>query len=428
MQHLANLPSNERINLSAPHMTDSERSALLTAFDSNWIAPTGPALREFEAKLCEVSEREAAVAVTSGTAALHLALLVLGIGAGDIVICPSVTFVASANVIRYVGATPHFVDCDRATGNMSPEALAQALADLTAIGHRPAAVMTVDLYGACADYSSILPICERFDVPVIEDAAEAIGASHQGRPAGSFGVLSAYSFNGNKLITTGGGGALVGPKELIKHATFLAGQAREPELHFEHREIGYAYRLSNLSAALGCAQLERIDEMVARTRDINQRYVDELGAIDGIEIAPQDAFGRGNGWLTVAIVDTDLHPTPTEICHSMFTDNIEARPAWKPMHMQPLYSRVPTTGTTGSEIHFRTGLCLPSGSSMTQADQTRVIDAVRSAIGISSAAYLPKHVVDMDMTTTVETIEIDQPIDVRTGQSPQHLGNRAPTR
>ncbi len=402
-------------------MTSRERDALLAAFDSNWIAPAGPALREFEDQLRQISEREAAIAVNSGTAALHLALLALDIGPGDIVICPSVTFVASANVIGYVGATPHFVDCDRETGNVSPEALAQALADLTAIGHRPAAVMTVDLYGSCADYSSIVPICERFGVPIVEDAAEAIGASHQGRPAGSFGVLSAYSFNGNKLITTGGGGALVGPQDLIDRAAYLAGQAREPELHFEHREIGYAYRLSNLSAALGCAQLERLDAMITRTRSIHQRYVDELSSIDGVQIAPQDVFGRGNGWLTVAHIDTDLHPTPTAICHSLLEDNIEARPAWKPMHLQPLYTGSACTGTKGSEQHFQSGLCLPSGSSMNASAQSRVIAAVRNALN-ASATTTSTIVVDD------ATIDIAEAIDVRSGQSPLHLEHRAPTR
>ena len=421
VKHLAASPSNERINLSAPHMTSRERDALLAAFDSNWIAPAGPALREFEDQLRQISEREAAIAVNSGTAALHLALLALDIGPGDIVICPSVTFVASANVIGYVGATPHFVDCDRETGNVSPEALAQALADLTAIGHRPAAVMTVDLYGSCADYSSIVPICERFGVPIVEDAAEAIGASHLGRPAGSFGVLSAYSFNGNKLITTGGGGALVGPQDLIDRAAYLAGQAREPELHFEHREIGYAYRLSNLSAALGCAQLERLDAMITRTRSIHQRYVDELSSIDGVQIAPQDVFGRGNGWLTVAHINTDLHPTPTAICHSLLEDNIEARPAWKPMHLQPLYTGSACTGTKGSEQHFQSGLCLPSGSSMNASAQSRVIAALRNALN-ASATTTSTIVVDD------ATIDIAEAIDVRSGQSPLHLEHRAPTR
>ena len=402
-------------------MTSRERDALLAAFDSNWIAPAGPALREFEDQLRQISEREAAIAVNSGTAALHLALLALDIGPGDIVICPSVTFVASANVIGYVGATPHFVDCDRETGNVSPEALAQALADLTAIGHRPAAVMTVDLYGSCADYSSIVPICERFGVPIVEDAAEAIGASHLGRPAGSFGVLSAYSFNGNKLITTGGGGALVGPQDLIDRAAYLAGQAREPELHFEHREIGYAYRLSNLSAALGCAQLERLDAMITRTRSIHQRYVDELSSIDGVQIAPQDVFGRGNGWLTVAHINTDLHPTPTAICHSLLEDNIEARPAWKPMHLQPLYTGSACTGTKGSEQHFQSGLCLPSGSSMNASAQSRVIAALRNALN-ASATTTSTIVVDD------ATIDIAEAIDVRSGQSPLHLEHRAPTR
>ena len=423
MEPVTTSRSSERINLSAPHMTSRERNALLAAFESNWIAPAGPALREFEAQLCEVSHRDAAIGVSSGTAALHLALLALEIGPGDIVLCPSVTFVASANVIGYVGATPHFVDCDRDTGNMSPEALAQALADLTAIGHRPAAVMTVDLYGSCADYSSIVPICERFGVPIVEDAAEAIGATHHGRPAGSFGVLAAYSFNGNKLITTGGGGGLVGPRHLIDRAAFLAGQAREPEVHFEHRETGYAYRLSNLSAALGCAQLERLDAMITRTRSIYRRYVEELGSIQGVHFAPQDRFGRGNGWLSVAHIDTAVLPTPATICHALLEENIEARPAWKPMHMQPLYTSAGCTGTSGAERHFRTGLCLPSGSSMNASAQSRVIAAIRRALNVPAAPAADTAIV----LEATPTIDIADAIDIRNGQSRQHRDNQAPT-
>ena len=258
---------SKRIHLSPPDMTDRERTALLNAFDSNWIAPAGPALNEFEARLRAITATDDALALTSGTAALHLGLLALGIGAGDVVVAPTLTFVASANAIRYVGAVPHFVDCDPQTANMSPAALERALTDLYRAGVRVRAVMTVDLYGSCANYREIEAICAYFGVPIIEDAAEAIGAQHNGRPAGSFGRLAAISFNGNKLVTTGGGGALVGDGELIARARHLATQARDPELHFEHSEIGYAYRMSNLSAAIGCAQLERLDRLIERTRN-----------------------------------------------------------------------------------------------------------------------------------------------------------------
>lgn len=392
-------------------MTERERSALLTAFDSNWIAPVGPALNEFEARLRSITKTEAVVGVSSGTAALHLALLAMDIGPGDVVLCPSVTFVASANAITYVGAIPHFVDCNPITGNVDPESLVHALATLDAAGHRPAALMTVDLYGVCADYTTISQICDRYDVPIIEDAAEAIGATHQGRPAGSFGTLGAFSFNGNKLVTTGGGGALVGPADLIERAAHLASQARVPVRHFEHDAIGFAYRLSNLSAAIGTAQLERLDAMITSTRSIHSRYVEELGAIDGVRLAPQTAGGAGNGWLSVAHIDLSLHPSPAEICDVLAAHNIDARPTWKPMHLQPIYSDAGMTGGDGAAAHFATGLCLPSGSSMTASDQTRVINAVKLALSSNSAPL----------------IDIADRIDVTDAPVQQRQGNPATT-
>lgn len=376
------------IHLSPPDMSTRERRALIDAFDSNWIAPAGPALNEFEARIRSISGTDAAAAVSSGTAALHLALRVLDIGQGDIVLVPTVTFVASANAVRYVGATPHFVDCDQRTANIDPSLLERAIHTLSSIGRRPAAVMTVDLYGACADYTQINAICSRHDIPIIEDAAEAIGATHRGRPAGSFGTVAAFSFNGNKLATTGGGGALVGPADLVDRARFLASQAREPHLHFEHSEIGHAYRLSNVSAAIGCAQLDRLDRMISRTRSAHRRYVDELSGIDGLRIISQDRDGRGNAWLTVAELDQRLLPTPTSVCEILSKDQIEARPAWKPMHLQPLYRTSPITGGRAAETHFSRGLCLPSGSSLTNHQQGRVIRALRRALGVEQVVEL----------------------------------------
>lgn len=368
------------IHLSPPDMSIRERRRLLSAFDSNWIAPVGPELDEFEARLRSISGTEAAVATSSGTAALHLALNVLGVGPGDIVLVPTVTFVATANVVRYVGAQPHFVDCDSRTGNVDLAELECALDALERAGTRAAALITVDLYGACANYRQIEQVCARFGVPIVEDAAEAIGATHSGRPAGSFGALAAFSFNGNKLVTTGGGGALVGPSELIERARFLASQAREKAVHFEHREVGYAYRLSNLSAALGSAQLERLDLLVSRTRAVHRRYVDELSHIDGVDVLSQDRDGRGNGWLTVVQIDQALHSTPAELCAILANKRIEARPAWKPMHLQPLYRDCQVTGGDSAAMHYSQGLCLPSGSSLTAEQQTRVIEAFVSAL------------------------------------------------
>lgn len=423
MNPASNTPA-DRIYLSAPHMSRNERDALIDAFDSNWIAPAGPALTEFEARTRAVAQTEAAVGLSSGTAALHLALVVLGIGPGDIVICPTVTFVASANVIKYVGATPHFVDCDPSTGNIDPESLVTALANLTRAGHRPAAVMTVDLYGACADYTTIEAICNRYEVPIVEDAAEAIGATHDKRPAGSFGTLAAYSFNGNKLVTTGGGGALVGPEDLIARATHLAGQARTAVRHFEHDEVGYAYRMSNLSAAIGVAQLKRLDNMMLRTRTINERYVRELGSIEGVRFASQTAGGQGNAWLTVAHLDLSLHSTPAAVCDSLAAHNIEARPTWKPMHLQPIYSDAQITGGNGAETHFATGICLPSGSSMSHDDQSRVIAAVRSALSADQPTVIDIKQPQIDLA---QPVDISYGIDLTDALARQRRDNQAPT-
>ena len=403
-------------------MSSHERNALIEAFDSNWIAPAGPALAEFEGRVRAVAQTEAAVAVTSGTAALHLALVVLGVGPGDIVICPSVTFIASANVIKYVGATPHFVDCDPITGNIDPESLVSALASLTTAGHKPAAVMTVDLYGACANYTTIEQICGRYEIPIIEDAAEAVGATHNKRPAGSFGTLAAYSFNGNKLVTTGGGGALVGPEELITRAAYLAGQARQPVRHFEHAELGYAYRMSNLSAAIGVAQLRRLENMLAMTRAIHERYLRELGSTEGVRFASQTIGGQGNAWLTVAHLDQSFHPTPTAVCDFLATHNIEARPTWKPMHLQPLYAGAQITGGAGAEKHFETGICLPSGSSMSHDDQSRVIAAIKLALAVDQP-----EVIDIAKPAMDQPIDISYGIDLTDALARQRQDNQATT-
>jgi len=370
----------ERIFLSPPDMTDTERAALLDAFESNWIAPAGPALDSFEAAVAERAGTEAALATTSGTAALHLAMRVLGIVRGDTVLVPTLTFVASANVVRYSRAVPYFIDVDPHTGNIDPGLLAETLVALDDAGRRPAAVMTVDLYGNCADYDPIRTVCDHHDIPIIEDAAEAMGATYRGRPAGSLGDLAAFSFNGNKLVTTGGGGALVGPAPFIERARHLATQARDEALHFEHSELGYAYRLSNVLAAIGTAQMTRLDSMIDRTRDINARYVDALADIDGLHIASPTSYGRGNCWLTVVYLDENHHPTPHEVAHALAAEGIECRPAWKPMHLQPLYRDSEIAGGAVAERLYRQGLCLPSGSSLTPEQQDRVIAALRQAL------------------------------------------------
>lgn len=402
--------SPSRIYLSPPDMSSRERELLLDAFDSNWIAPVGPALTEFESGLCDVAGTEAAVAVVSGTAALHLGLLALGVSTGDIVIVPTLTFIATANAVRYVGAVPHFVDCDPRTGNIDPDALEKALSHLHGAGHRAKAVVTVDLYGSCANYEQITPICSKYAVPILEDAAEAIGATHNGAPAGSFGRLGVFSFNGNKLVTTGGGGALVGPRSLIDRARHLASQARLPERHFEHSDVGYAYRMSNLLAAVGSAQLQRLDQLINRTRQIHYRYMEALHHLPGVDIIRQDGDGRGNGWLTVIMTDPGRHVSPSRICEILDSRyNIEARPAWKPLHLQSPYQGFTLTGGDEAVRHFSRGLCLPSGSSMTDDEQQRVIDSL--------IHILRPH---------TDVIDLDRP-QITAATTRQHQDNPAPT-
>ena len=363
-----------RLFLSPPDVGDDERASLLDAFDSNWIAPLGPHVDAFEEEFAAFTGMPSAAALSSGTAALHLALLLTGIGPGDDVIVPTLTFVATANAVAYVGARPVFVDSEPTTWNLDPELLEEELRERARMGRLPAAVLTVDLYGQCADYDAVLDSCARFEVPVIEDAAEAMGATYRDRAAGSFGRLGVFSFNGNKIMTTSGGGMLVAhDPELTRRARFLGSQARDDALHYEHSETGYNYRISNLLAALGRAQLRGLPARIERRREINRRYRDLLGSTPGIGFMPDDPRGRPTNWLTVATVDAEAFgATSREICAHLDTLDIEARPAWKPMHCQPLFRDAPVRGGAVAETIFRTGVCLPSGSAMTDADVDRV--------------------------------------------------------
>lgn len=370
-----------RIYLSPPDMSGAEREALLAAFDSNWIAPLGPEVDAFEHDLAiRIGVRDAA-ALSSGTAALHLALILLEAGPGDEVWTSTMTFAATANAIRYVGATPVFIDSERSSWNMDPSLLSKALDEGAERGALPKAIIVVDLYGRCADFEPILEACNRYGVPVIEDAAEALGAEYRGKPAGSFGRVGTLSFNGNKIITTSGGGALVSDDpELVVRARHLASQARQPVPHYEHQEVGYNYRLSNLLAAVGRAQLERLDQLVERRRRINQRYRNALGMLDGIDFPSEPEGTRSSGWLTCVLFDRPRQPTsPERVCQHLAHENIEARPVWKPMHLQPVYRKCRTIGGEVAEDLFARGLCLPSGSSLTDEDQQRVIDAFLAA-------------------------------------------------
>lgn len=367
-----------RVYLSPPDMSDRERASLLSAFDSNWIAPLGPEVDAFERALAVRTGVSAAAALSSGTAALHLALVLLDVGPGDEVWTSTLTFVSTANAIRYVGATPVFIDSERASWNMDPALLRDALRDASTRGVLPKALIVVDLYGQCADYDSIQGACQDYGVALIEDAAEALGATYHGKPAGSFGAIGILSFNGNKIITTSGGGALVSDDAaLVQRTRHLASQARRPVAHYEHREIGYNYRLSNLLAALGRAQLARLDGFVERRREINQKYRAALEGIDGITFLREVPGGRSTCWLTCLLLDEDrLGVGPGQIREHLETKNIEARPVWKPMHLQPVYQACRVVGGAVAEDLFRRGLCLPSGSTLADEAQQRVVDAL----------------------------------------------------
>jgi dTDP-4-amino-4,6-dideoxygalactose transaminase len=375
---------SSRIYLSPPDMSATEREALLRAFDSNWIAPLGPEVDAFEKELAQRVGVVDAAALSSGTAALHLALVLSDVGAGDEVWTSTLTFAATANAIRYVGAKPVFIDSEPQSWNLDPALLAEALRDAASKNALPKAIIAVDLYGQCADYDRILEACREPGVPVIEDAAEALGATYRGRPAGSFGAIGVLSFNGNKIITTSGGGALLADDpELVARARNLASQARRPAPHYEHEEIGYNYRLSNLLAALGRAQLARLEELIEKRREVNRRYRQALEHIDGIEFLPEAPRGRSNAWLTCILLDkARLGVGPTEVREHLEDHNIEARPVWKPMHLQPVYRGCRAIGGEVAAEHFERGLCLPSGSTLSHEDQRGVIEQLLQTPGV----------------------------------------------
>ena len=368
-----------RIYLSPPHVFGDEQALVAEAFATNWIAPLGPHVDAFEREFQAVVGVPHAAALSSGTAALHLAMELLGIGPRDHVVCASLTFSASANPIRYQRATPVFVDCDR-TWTMEPGLVEEALKALSAEGKKVGAVIAVDLYGQCADYDPIRAACDKHGVPLIEDAAEALGATYKGTPSGSFGRLGIYSFNGNKIITTSGGGMLVShEKALVDRARFLATQARDPAPHYEHSHVGYNYRMSNVLAAIGRGQLRTLGERVTIRRRIFDRYAGGLGDLPGVAFMPEATYGRATRWLTCLTINPVLFGANREAVRlSLEAENIEARPAWKPMHLQPVFAGARMFGGAVSERIFKDGLCLPSGSSLSAADQDRVVSTVRA--------------------------------------------------
>lgn len=366
---------NPKIWLSSPHMGDKEFEYVKEAFDTNWIAPLGPHVNGFEQDIAtRLGEGVHVAALSAGTAALHLALVQLGVQHGDEVICQSMTFSASANPIKYQGAIPIFVDSEPDTWNMDPVLLREAIKDRFAQGKKPKAIIVVHLYGMPAKMDEILAIGKEFQIPVIEDAAEALGSTYKGKAAGTFGDFGVLSFNGNKIITTSGGGALVAKDEKqIAHTRFLATQARDNAPHYQHSHVGFNYRMSNVCAGIGRGQMEVLTDRVNRRREINQFYRDAFKDVEGISFLSEptsDYFS--NFWLTTIIVDNADY-TREDIRLALEADNIESRPLWKPMHLQPVFKGAPFYGEGVSERLFDKGLCLPSGSNLTKQDLQRVV-------------------------------------------------------
>lgn len=374
---------SKRIYLSSPHMGGLEEQYVAEAFASNWLAPLGPHVDAFEREFCEVVGSQHAAALSSGTAALHLALQLVGVGAGDEVLVSTLTFAASVNPILYLGGRPVFVDSERASWNMDPGLLAEELDRRAARGRLPRAVVLVHLYGQSADLDPIVDACARYGVPLVEDAAEALGATYRGRAPGTFGRVGIFSFNGNKIITTTGGGMLVSDDEaLVAEARKLATQARDPAPHYEHSQVGYNYRLSNVLAGIGRGQLRVLEDRVLARRRVYEFYRRSLADLPGLEFMPEASWGRHTRWLTCVLVDPQrLGTEREEIRLALEAENIEARPVWKPMHLQPVFAPYPRVGGAVAEELFSKGLCLPSGSNLTGADLERVVEGIRRAVG-----------------------------------------------
>ncbi len=378
---------DEQILLSSPHLGHLEREFVEEAFRTNWIAPLGPNVDAFERELSErIGVHHHAAALSSGTAAIHLALILLGVERGDVVFCSAFTFAASANPILYQGAEPVFIDAEPDSWNMSPSALEDAFRDALAHGKMPKAVIVVNLYGQSADFDPITEICSRHGVPIVEDAAESLGASYKGRPSGTFGSIGVFSFNGNKIITTSGGGMLVSQDEaVVARARFLSTQAREPALHYEHKVIGYNYRMSNILAGVGRGQLHVLEDRVEARRSVFQRYRDGLSRSRFIEWMPEPKWSRSNRWLTTCIISENYNFSVFQIIKRLAAERIEARPLWKPMQMQPIFASCkyfPHEGRSISQWLFNHGMCLPSGSNMGEDQLNRVIETL-GAIGLS---------------------------------------------
>lgn len=373
----------KRVYLSPPHMSGYEMEYINEAFTSNWIAPLGPNVTAFENELAEMVGCKKALALSSGTAALHLALCLLGVGHGDIVFCSSFTFIGSVNPILYQGAVPVFIDSEPESWNMSPEALSKAFKWADFQGKMPKAVVIVNLYGQSADMDQLTDICNSYNVPIVEDAAESLGATYKGKASGTWGQYGIYSFNGNKIITTSGGGMLVSDDaETLEKALFLATQARDPAPWYQHSEMGFNYRMSNIVAAIGRGQLRVLNDRVQARRGIFDRYVNSFSDVPGIGFMPEASNGICNRWLTVMTIDCEVNNVkPMQIIEALSKENIEARPVWKPMHLQPLFNSnrhfTHYEQESVCDRLFDQGLCLPSGSSLSEEDQGRVIECIK---------------------------------------------------
>lgn len=377
----------KRILLSSPHMSGNEQKYIGNAFKENWIAPLGPNVNQFELDIAAYAGVKGASVTSSGTGAIHLALDILGVKQGDSVFCSTFTFVASANPALYLGADITFIDSEVETWNMSPFALERALSDAKKIGKLPKAIIVVNLYGQSAQMDELLEIANSYNVPIIEDAAESLGAEYKGKKSGTLGKIGIYSFNGNKIITTSGGGVLISDdEEIIARSRFLATQARDEAPHYQHSVVGYNYRMSNILAGVGIAQLQVLDERVARRREIFDTYYQELAGIEGVQFMPELNGTKSNRWLTTLTIDqTIIQLNPYEIMDKMNEVNIETRALWKPLHMQPLFKenkfykdKNSLESTAG--LLFANGLCLPSGSNMAESDQARVIQKFKKII------------------------------------------------
>lgn len=379
------MADKERIILSPPHMSGDELKFVHQAFDSGWIAPLGPQVDHFEEETCDYIGRPKALALSSGTAALHLGLRLLGVGPGDIVLCSSLTFIASVTPVKFLGAEPYFVDSDEDTWNMSPQALSRAIEDLASQGKTAKAAIVAELYGQAPKWDELMPIFERHSIPVLEDSAEALGADYRGKKCGNFGRYSVLSYNGNKIITTSGGGMLLmDDQESRDKAFFWATQARDQAPWYQHTEIGYNYRMSNVLAAIGRGQMLHLEERVETKRAIYDRYREALGDLPGFKFMPETEGCRSTMWLTSLTIDPEkAGVSAMDVLKALAEENIESRPVWKPMHLQPVFEGCGYAshgeGDTVSDRLFQNGLCLPSGTAMTEEQQSRVIQTIKDA-------------------------------------------------